>query len=236
MFACILGLIVCLCVAGCGKPAAPEKGKDATEPAAPLKPGSPPPAVVKRCVKPPDIDGDLSDACWKDAEIKGAWIDVHTGAPAKLQPRVYACYDDKNLYLALYNPEPKMKNVVANTTARDGHVWTDDSIEIFIEPATGGKDYFQFIVNTNNVLYDGKNKDGEWNSRARTAVKKLEDAWTLEMAIPLADLGVTGLPKGTWAGNFCRNCHAEGEPQNISWSDTGESFHNPEAFGKLKME
>jgi hypothetical protein len=164
-------------------------------------------------------------------------VDVYTGNPAKPQGKIYVCYDDKNLYVAYYNPEPKMKNLVADATDRDGNAWEDDSNEFFVDPTAGKKDYLQFIVNTKNVLYDGKGKDGSWNSNAKTAVKKTDDAWSLEMCIPLADLGVEGSPKGTtWTANFCRNRRTEGDAQALSWSDTGESFHNPDAFGKFKME
>ena len=197
----------------------------------------PPTAAVKPCAKAPVIDGDLSDDCWKTAQIPGAWTNVDTAKPPKVQSKVFVCYDDKFLYMAFQNPEPKMKNVVADETERDGSVWQDDSNEIFIDPSAGKKEYFQFIVNTKNVLYDGKGKDGTWNSTAKSAVKKGEDGWTLEIAIPLAEIETTAPLKGqNWTANFCRNRQAEGEPESSSWSDTGPSFHTPDAFGKLKME
>ena len=201
------------------------------------KPGYPEPAVIKQCAKAPTIDGDLSDECWKDAEVKGAWANVATGNAAKQQGKLFVCYDDKFLYIAIQNPEPKMKNLVADATDRDGSVWEDDSNEIFIDPSAGKKEYFQFIVNTKNVMYDGKGKDGTWNSTAKSAVKKLADAWCLEIAIPLSEIGAAAPVKGaTWTANFCRNRKTEGETEAFAWCDTGESFHNPDAFGKLKFE
>ncbi len=206
-------------------------------PAKPTKPGYPEPAVVKACAKAPVIDGDLSDACWKSAELAGVWVDIHNGQAAKPQGKVFVCYDDKNLYVAFLNPETKMKALVADVTERDGDVWTDDANEIFIDPSAGKKDYFQFIVNTANVIYDGKNRDGSWNSTAKSAVKKMDDGWSMEIAIPLAEIEAAAPIKGqTWKGNFCRDRRTEAEGTSCSWSDTGDTFHNPDGFGTLKMQ
>jgi len=206
-------------------------------PAAPTKPGKPLPAVVRRCAEAPTLDGKLDDACWKSAAVEGVWIDVYTGVAAKVQPKAFVCYDDRNLYVAFLNPEPDMKNIVADADTRDGQTWTDDSNELFIDPTAGRKDYFQFIVNTRGVLYDGHGRDGDWDSKTTVKVHKGEKEWSVELAIPLSALEVPGSPKGqTWTVNFCRNRQVTGEAEALAWSDTGESFHNPEAFGKLKME
>ncbi|HUW58944.1 MAG TPA: carbohydrate-binding family 9-like protein [Planctomycetota bacterium] len=228
----VLAAALGLCVPGCdSKPAPPPE----VTPPAPSEPGAPPVAVVKRCAAAPAIDGDLGDACWKAARIAGVWIDPDTGGAADPHPGVFVCYDDKNLYVALHNPEPEMTNVIADVTERDGSVWDDDSDEVFLDPTAGEKTYFQFIVNTNGVLYDGQGKDRNWDSKAVVKVKKTADGWSAEFSIPLADLGVVGSPKGqTWTANFCRNRLGRAEPQR--WSDTGDDEHNYEAFGKLKME
>jgi len=127
-----------------------------------------------------------------------------------------------------------MNALVAECAERDGSVWTDDSNELFIDPTAGKKDYYQFIVNSKGILLDGRAKDQDYNSKAKVAVKRMTDGWSVEFAIPLADLGVTGSPKGqTWTANFNRNRLTSGEAEAHAWADTGESFHNPEAFGKL---
>ncbi len=265
MAACIAVLVVAWGVTGCeakkpeGAAAPPETGAMKPAEAAPTpapvptpapemkpvqapaekakEPGKDASAVVKACAKAPVIDGDLSDDCWKSAEIPGVWVDVYTGRAAKPMSKVYVCVDDKFVYVAFLNPETKMKNLVADATDRDGNVWEDDSNELFLDPSAGKKDYYQFIVNTKNVLYDGRGKDGSWNSNAKCAVKKMDDGWSVEIAIPLAEMEAQLPLKGqAWTANFCRNRRTEGDTQAFAWSDTGESFHNPDAFGKLKME
>lgn len=229
---CVVGLALGFGVLGCDSgPVPPAEVK----PAVPTEPGAPGVAVVKKCAAAPTIDGDLGDACWKAARIGGVWIDPNAGGAAKPHPSVFVCYDDKNLYVAVHNPEPEMGNVIADVTERDGRVWNDDSNEVFLDPTAGKKPYYQFIVNTNGVFYDGQEKDGAWNSKAVIKVKKMTDGWSAEFSIPLSDLGVVGSPKGqTWTANFCRN--RLGKPEPHRWSDTGDDEHNCDAFGKLKME
>ena len=214
-----------------------EKATTPVTPLVPMKPGYPEPADIGACSKAPVIDGDLSDACWKSAEVLGPWIDFESTRAAKIETKIFVCYDDKNLYVAFLNTEPKMKSLKADATDRDSDVWLDDADEIFIDPSAGKEDYFQFIVNTKNVLYDGKDRDGSWNSTAKSAVKKMDDGWSLEIAIPLSEIAVTAPVKGqTWKANFCRDRRVEGEGGSSSWSDTGDTFHNVDGFGTLKMK
>jgi len=200
------------------------------------KPGVPEVVLVRKCVKAPVIDGDLSDACWKAAQVPGVWIDIDTRKAPRLEPKVYMGYDDENVYFAFYNPEPDMQGVLAGCVDRDGKVWSDDSDEVFIDPTAGKGVYYHFIVNARNVLYDSHGKGGgAWNATAKTAVKRMTDAWALEISVPLAEIGVTGSPKGqTWTANFCRN--RRGNAAAYMWSYTGADFHTPERFGTLRID
>ena len=185
----------------------------------------------------PKIAGDLSDACWEDAEITGDWTNVETGKTVTPKPEVFVYYDETHLYVAFLNPEPDMKSVVAEAGGRDGEVWRDDSNEIFLDPTGKRESYYQLIVNTKGVVLDGKSREWDWDCEAAVAVKMMKDAWSVEVAIPLKDMGVTGSPKGqTWVANFCRNRMTSGEPEYQAWADTGENFHNPEAFKNLTFK
>ena len=236
--ACLLGLVVGSGVPGCdSKPRPGETAGPAvkTKPQEPSKPGVPEPAVVKKCAFPPALDGDLSDACWKTAKVAGVWVNVDTGRAAGHPSAAWVSYDVENLYVAFRNDEPDLAGILAEVTERDGNVWQDDSNEVFIDPTAGRKDYYQLIVNTRGALYDGCGRDGDWDSKADVAVKMTGERWSVELAVPLSDLGVVGSPRGqTWTANFCRN--RRGEREVYAWSDTGADVHTPECFGKLRFE
>jgi hypothetical protein len=205
--------------------------------AAAVKPGHPEPATVTMCAAAPTIDGDLADPCWKDAQVKGAWVDVYNGKSPAAVTEAFITYDAANVYVAFRCTEPMMKSVVAANTERDGSVWEDDSVELFLDPSAGKREYYQLIVNPAGTLYDGIGHDSSWNADAKVVAKKLADGWAAEFAIPLKDLQATVPAKGqTWKANFCRNRLVTGNAEAYAWSDTGEAFHNPDAFGKLMMK
>ncbi|HUV38501.1 MAG TPA: sugar-binding protein [Planctomycetota bacterium] len=218
---CVAGLVVTWTASGCGKTAEDGKGGQTPAPEA----------------SGPVVDGDLSDAAWKGCEITGDWTDVSIARPVKDKPTVYLTCDDRNLYVAFLNPESRMKDLVADARDHDGNVWEDDSNEIFIDPTGKKQSYYQVIVNSLGVVRDARDQDTEWESKATAKVKKTDDAWSVEVAIPLTSLGVEGSPRGqTWAFNFCRNRQVTGMTENQAWVDTGPSFHNPEAFRKITLK
>ena len=224
---CLVGLVTCIGLVGCK-----DVGKGES------KPGE------AAAFVPPTIDGDLGDACYKDAEVTGDWTDVDTGEKAKTKSKVCVCSDDQNLYIAIHNPEPKMKTVAADITDRDGHVWEDDSNEIFLDPTGKRQSYYQIIVNTRETVFDasvteaGASKDVAWDAKATVKVVTAPDSWTLELAVPLASLGVKGSPKGqTWAANFCRNqCQQGDEAVGSGWAPIEGSFHTPADFKDLTLK
>jgi hypothetical protein len=120
--------------------------------------------ISRRTDVPPILDGVMEDDCWKTADhTKSAWVQWVNKQVSRKQTVVYACHDDKNLYMAIVCEEPSLKAVLMPSrhpggtrswkTAGDG-----DSIETFIEMGgVGGTgQVFQFIFNIyQEVAYDG---------------------------------------------------------------------------------
>ena len=241
----LMGVVVLLAFAGCAsqekavQPTTTTTTTDAVKPKVEVvgKLGQPQPLAVTACKVAPKIDGVLSDACWNGAEVKGAWVDVYTGKKPLAPTQAYITYDSRCLYVVFNNFEPRMKDLVTDAGERDGNVWSDDSNELFLDPSGGKGEYYQIIVNSKGVLYDGYARDSGWDGKIKVATKKADKGWTVEMAIPLEAMRVKGSPRGqTWTANFCRNRLTGGDAEAFAWGDTGESFHNPDAFGKLLMK
>lgn len=198
-------------------------------------------ADVQATAVPPKIDGDLSDAAWKDKVVATKLVDVYTGKEATPPSTVSVTYDDQNVYIAYDMPEPLVDKIVAQVADHDGQVWQDDAVEIFLDPKDGkaGAAYYQLIVNSKGVIYDGQAKDSSWESKATVAAKvdKEGKKWTLEVAIPLASMGVKGSPKGQeWLANFGRDRQVTGMGENSAWADVGEDFHNWEGYGHITLK
>jgi hypothetical protein len=241
----LLATAVC---AGCaGKPVAPAGKEAGTSPSLAavdalektLTPGKDVRADIPATPVPPVLDGRWGDAGWPATRIPGRFVNNFSGkaAPPEIRSRVTVTYDDRHVYVGFLLDEPSPGALAAHAEERDGAVWEDDSIEIFLDPTNGkrGDRYYQLIVNVRGVFYDGQGREPDWNGgiRAAAAVDRAAKRACIEVAIPLKDLGVTGSPRGqTWRANFCRNRQVDG-PENYSWSNVGDDFHNWKGFGRI---
>jgi hypothetical protein len=259
---CAVGAaMVGLLIAGCAGPeqaakpeagAAAKPGAEVSEPApkptpaaAPMLQPAPderdrPFAVVSPVTEGLVIDGVIEDA-WGQPAID-TFVDTAAGKPVDWKTRVWLRYDADNLYIAAKMDEPDMSELVCMVTDRDGDVWQDDALEIFLDPTNTHKDdvYYHLMVNAAGTLADRQGKpdagglDYAWDAKgAKVKASKGKDYWAIEMALPLADLGVKGSVAGQhWAANFCRTRH--GNIMEAAWSNTGpETFHAPTAFGHI---
>ena len=191
------------------------------------------------------LDGVLDDPAWKDAQPLG-FVDKN-GETARFKTWGYAAWDEENLYLAFLNYEPEMKKLTARDIRkdqRDGPMWEDDSMEIFICPdPKKRKKCYQFIVNANGAVWDGIHGrtpfvDATWNSGAEAKTKLEPNRWVAEIKIPFKDLGIKGPVEGkTLAVNLYRNRYC-GNPVTYScWSPTLAAHHfTTERFGEITFK
>ncbi len=129
--------------------------------------------------------------------------------------------------------ESKMDKLAANAKTRDSQAWSDDCVELFIQPK-GWKDYAHVVVNSVGTVFDELTRDVSWNADAIKAVcKTAADRWTATVSVPFAALG--GAPKDgdEWRVNICRSRVAT--PELSTWSPSVGGFHNPSAFGLIRF-
>ena len=133
------------------------------------------------------IDGSLADAAWAQAQQLVPFTVVGDGVLPQ-QPQVLLCRDTSTLYISARLPKPAGAPVRANITDRDGPLWEDDSVEIFLDPGHTRSHYIQLIVNSRGTKWDSVGKDKAWNADWQAAaVSHDADAfWTVEIAVPFA--------------------------------------------------
>lgn len=136
----------------------------------------------------------------------------------------------------------------ATLTERDAPLYTEEVVEVFLDPEGDGAGYFEIEVNPNNAVLDccvrrirsGYRKDFRWQCEGlQTAVQRVPSGWTVELAIPF--MSVTNrvpLAGDSWRVNFTRIDRPTGLPRELSaWSPTGlAQFHVPARFGLLTFE
>ncbi|MBI4025872.1 MAG: hypothetical protein HY360_12880 [Verrucomicrobia bacterium] len=190
-----------------------------------------------RTATPPSLDGRMEDEIWKQIPWIGGFLNLREGgtAFAAVPTRYAICYDDDALYLAVVCAEPNVANLKAEQKGKDGPVFSDDAVEVFIDPLRRNKPYYQMVFNTAGGRYDGEGMDAKWDGTwmARTARGAKE--WSAVMRMPLADFGEKPSKGAVWGWNVARDRMAGGG-EACSWSPVGGGFHDVRSFGAFRFE
>ena len=183
--------------------------------------GSPTPAqelptrdFTMRAVKTaaaPDIDGVLEADEWRDAARVGDFLQYQPvrGNPAEFATTVFLLYDNTHLYVAFeaHDPDP----LISQMTVRDGPLWNDDSVQIYLDSFHDGRSGYYFMTNVlgtqldGRVSEDGNSDDQEWDAPWRSATERTETGYTTEIAIPLSAIQYRAGDDTTWGINFGRS-------------------------------
>jgi len=205
---------------------------------------------VARVGEPLQIDGRLDEAAWRHATPLGFRSNDGSPAPPALDTRAWALYDDEFVYFAFESADP---DVWSTFTERDQHLWTEEVVEVFLQPDPAHPSYIELEVNPLGTMLDIFLIDvrqpipyTSWNSaglRWAVSVDGSVDGvggdkgWSVEIALPAVE-AVTAphrppQPGDRWRANFYR-VESRPERAGLAWSPTlvGD-FHRPERFGEL---
>ena len=207
-------------------------------------------ANVHTCEKAPIIDGELTDACYKDCLVISNLLVLSSSQIEDNKDKIYITKDSENFYIGM---EVFSKSLKAKIKDRDGNVWEDDAIELYFRPDITKEEYYVLIVNGNGALYDAAGMAAAWNSNAVCASKITDFGYTCEISIPLKDVGIenrnsippsvsdeTATPQTLFRGTeigFNIGREEIRDKEFYSWSNLGgNSFHTPSKFGFLTFD
>ena len=187
------------------------------------------------------LGADPGAPCWgqsADAELSL----VLDGASPQQGTQVRAVWNDAELRL-LWVVEDT--HPWATLTEHDAPLYTEEVVEVFLDPVGDAEAYFEIEVNPNNAVLDacmrrirsGYRKDFRWHCEGfQSVVRRVPAGWIVEMAIPFPSVSL-GAPQigDRWRVNFTRIDRPPGLPRELSaWSPTGlAQFHVPGRFGVL---
>jgi len=206
---------------------------------------------IRRCVMP---EFDQIDASHFSTATPIKLVDTVTGKPPKQKTEGRLAWDSERLY-AWFSCDDIQP--FATLTGHDDPLYTEDVVELFIDPFGYGSLYYELEVNPLNARFDaliindiaapgrrGKRFQGftGWNpesfqSRTRTS----QVGWEAYIAIDFADLFLSPhIPPragDAWRGNLLRCDVLAGVPEYCAWSPTGiADFHNSTCFGRWVFE
>ena len=130
---------------------------------------TPPVAKVPLTKQPLKIDGKIDDPAWAKALTYEGVYPFNTKEKADTPKTTWKLlWDKKHLYIAYDCVDV---DVVSPKIERDGHVYQNDCVEIFLLPDFRFRTYWEVIVGPSGSIYDSiqcKDYD-QWGCNSRTA-------------------------------------------------------------------
>jgi hypothetical protein len=188
----------------------------------------------------PEVDGILSDSVWKNSEIFSMKLSDGPVAP-RYKTNFMMKVINNILYIGIHAEDPDCKFLKLNCTSRDSMVFLDDSIEMFICPKVNQYDnFYQIVANVKGAIFDRKVIDGKgdnsWNGNIKVKSTIVDNAWNMELSLPLSDIGINGVNIGdAWRFNICRSKNS-GIAENHEmqqWVPTLKKYNDTKNFGKV---
>lgn len=182
----------------------------------------------------PVVDGRLDDGIWQRPPDAQEFIEMNTLGKPSVPTVCWVAHDDQNLYVALRCTEPRMDRLKVDAKDRDGQVWTDDAVEVFVDTNRDRKTYYHFIVNAAGVVLDANGRDTAYNANLQVATAVEPEAWTVELAIPWTELNLAALPNSKLMGLQLVRHRAQTD-EILQFPPVNGPNHRPAFFGDLEL-
>ena len=142
------------------------------------------------------VDGSMDEEDWNQAQITDDFFrrEPRQGGKVKYKTEVRFLYDDKNLYIGAFCKDSVgIKGIRIQDLRRDFNWGSNDIFGVALDPQNL-KQYAQGFQTTpygnqrDFQNFNGNSFDTGWNTLWRVRTKRLEDGYTVEMAIPFKSL------------------------------------------------
>lgn len=188
----------------------------------------------------PLVDGIISEEEWRDAVRVVGFVDLGQGT---LQPRMATCWfgsDGQRIYAAAKSELPPVGSLEKNVRKRDGPVWEDDAIEIWLAPHRSktptDRRYFQFVGNSINCFFDvAFDPNGAWDGDWQFKNSSSNGWWSSEASVSIESLGAAPEDlRQVWLVNVCR---AFKKPfMDTSWAPITGMFANRDTMVRVRWD
>ena len=199
-----------------------------------------------RTESPPEVDGRLDDAVWRDAARITEFVQREPvdGAPATEATDVFIAYDSANIYLAVHAHYEDPGIMRANRSDRDQARFGDDTFAVYFDTFLAQQRAYVFSVNGYGVQGDSivggrrgggggggggggpggggggvPRGDSSWDALFSSGGQLVDDGYTAELAIPFKSLRYPARGPDvphTWGMQLVRRIR--GKDETVVWS------------------
>ncbi|OWY21387.1 hypothetical protein C7N43_06800 [Sphingobacteriales bacterium UPWRP_1] len=167
--------------------------------------------VTQRLIKPPKIDGSLTDEAWTSATTPLAdgfiQIEPQPGVPSRQKTEVYVMYDDNALYIVAHLHDTMPDSIMHQLSRRDD-LGNTDWFGVVVDAYQDGLNGLGFILTAagvqTDIKYTAQGEEVAWNAVWQSAALRNEQGWVAEMRIPFSAFRFANADKQTWNINFVR--------------------------------
>jgi hypothetical protein len=201
---------------------------------------------ASRAVRPPLIDGQLSEEAWSQAQVMSDFIqiDPDEGQPASERTEVRVLYDDRALYVGVRLFDREAAQIGRRLSTRDDDDSDADRITLYLDPMHDHLTGVMFRVNAANVqtdavLFNDTWDDWSWNAVWNSEVSIDEGGWSVEMRIPLSQLRFTSDDTQVWGINlerYIRRRNEESWLEMVPKKETGRASRMVHLVGMNGLE
>lgn len=195
---------------------------------------------VPRLSRPPQLDGRLQEEVWRESVKVDSFFrygDHFAAVPSAERTAIHLGYTSEGLYFGYVGHDDHPDSLVAHTRNRDGKLWHEDIVELFVDPHFDHNSYVHVGINSLGTVSDASYREGlgsrldAWNAKAGSAVHVGEDYWSVEYRLDFGQEGVSlPTPGEQWGFNFVRVFRGAEYSQ---WVRTYDGGHSPDDFGLL---
>ena len=185
---------------------------------------------VPEIAKAPELSAVIDESFIQQAVKVETQVNIKTGKAPENKTVFYLGRTRDTLWIGAVCSLAGGGKIEAQACARDGAIYQDDAIEIFIAPDPQNiGDYFQFIANARGSIYDGRVYASAWNGDWEVKTQVRESDWVALVKIPFQTIGI-GYSQGRLLRiNLCRDAKAVGKPLECSaWLLPGH--HQPVGY------
>ena len=191
-----------------------------------------PVVVCPRVLEAPIMDGNIDSAEWAAAGRLSEFVLLGGRSMPRLPSRVYVLHTRKALYIAAQLEDSNPADLVANATDRDGSVYEDDCLELFVDMEGTRQHYAHLAVNSLGTKFDAYDHDSAENFDWNVMAAINNTGWAVEIELPFAG-EIPPRDGEVWNIGVCRNAAREGELS--TWSRHERGFHEATAFGTMQF-
>ncbi|MBY0423268.1 MAG: carbohydrate binding family 9 domain-containing protein [Parvularculaceae bacterium] len=171
----------------------------------------------------PKIDGDLSDSVWSKAAPIEEFFQVipEPGAAPSQKTKALVLFDEKNLYVGVYNYDDEPDKIVHRLLERDAQLRDEDAVRVMLDSLGTFRNGYFFGTNANGVLTDALIENNqairtEWNTIWDVRTRIVSDGWIAEYRIPFQSISFDPRLKD-WNMQILRTIRRKNE--EIRWSN-----------------